>query len=122
MTIRLISEARVLSEVRLRAPALGWTLWRNNVGACTDMTGRLIRYGLANDSAQLNAAFKSGDLIGWRPVLVTPEMVGQTLAQFVSVECKAPAGRVLPAQRAWADLITKAGGHALVVHSEGELG
>ncbi len=84
------SEARAQSEVRLEAGRLGVHLWRNNVGALRDENSRVVRFGLANDSPQLNAIFKSSDLIGLRPVVVTPEMVGRTLGQFVAREIKRP--------------------------------
>lgn len=74
--------------MRLAAAAAGIPLLRNNVGACRDKTGRLIRFGLGNDSSQLNRVFKSSDLIGIRPVMITEDMVGQVIGQFVAIECK----------------------------------
>src|ERR1700722_18323802 len=82
------SEKYVQSMVRLEAGRKNIRLWRNNVGVLQDETGRPVRYGLANDSKALNEKIKSGDLIGWRPMLITPVMVGATVAQFVSRECK----------------------------------
>lgn len=111
------SEAWAQSAVRLEASKLGWRLWRNNVGAFQDSTGRWVRYGLANDSAQLNAKIKSGDLIGIKPVLVTPQLVGQTLGVFVSREIKAPGWRYTDtdreqAQARWISIVTSLGGDA----------
>lgn len=124
------SEAYVQSLVRLEAPAKGVRLWRNNVGVLFDVNGRPVRYGLANDSATLNRELKSGDLIGWRPVLVTPDMVGRVIAQFVSRECKPADWRPAlsgerfeheEAQRRWAKLINDAGGDACFATGEGTL-
>lgn len=124
------SEAYVQSLVRLEAPAKGVRLWRNNVGVLLDATGRPVRYGLANDSATLNRELKSGDLIGWRPVLITPDMVGRVIAQFVSRECKPADWRPAlsgerweheEAQRRWAKLINDAGGDAGFATGEGTL-
>ena len=120
------SEAFAQSQVRLEAPAAGVTLWRNNVGVLVDLTGRPVRFGLANESSALNARLKSSDLIGWRAVVVTPEMVGRRIAQFVSRECKAPgwAYRGDPrevAQKAWLDLVTVAGGDACFTTGPGTL-
>lgn len=84
-------EAHAQALVRLDAAQKGVHLWRNNVGVLEDKTGRPVRYGLANDSRQLNAVFKSSDLIGVRPVTIGPEHVGRVLGQFVARECK-PAG------------------------------
>jgi hypothetical protein len=59
----------------------------------------------------------SGDLIGWRTLTVTPDMVGKPIAQFLSIEVKTPTGRVRPDQRNWADQITAAGGLAIIARS-----
>lgn len=127
------SEARVQSLIRLEAgrdPTV--KLWRNNVGVLLDKTGRPVRYGLANDSAELNRAVKSADLIGWRTVTITPDMVGRRIAVFVSRECKPedwtpapPTNRALfeheEAQRRWRDMINEAGGDARFATGEGTL-
>lgn len=118
------AESYVQSLVRLAAPAAGLVLWRNNVGALQDKAGRVVRYGLANDSKQLNETIKSGDLIGWQTVTITADMVGQRFARFVSIECKevgwefGRAGRETEqgerewAQHRWAQMVTAAGGVA----------
>lgn len=118
------SEARVQSEVRLEAARYGVHLWRNNVGVLTDDRGRPVRYGLANDSAQLNAVLKSSDLVGWRPVVVTPDMVGRTLAVFCARECKAEGWTFRGtdreiAQQRWLDMINQNGGDAAFVSGLG---
>lgn len=126
------SEAYVQSLVRLEAPAKNVKLWRNNVGVLLDRNGRPVRYGLANDSEKLNRVIKSGDLIGWRPRLITLDDVGRIIAQFVSRECKPVGWRPAPvgtserylheeAQRAWAGLINADGGDAAFATGEGTL-
>lgn len=50
----LHSEAGVQQQSRLAAAQRGMWMLRNNVGACEDKDGRPIRYGLANDSKQMN--------------------------------------------------------------------
>lgn len=59
----------------------------------------------------------SGDLIGWKSVTVTPEMVGQKVAVFVSIEVKTPKGRLSAPQLVWRGNVIEAGGIALVVRS-----
>lgn len=84
-----ISEAAVSQQIRFSATKYGTLLWRNNVGAAVHPeSGRHVRYGLANDSKKLNEHIKSSDLIGIRKLIVTPEMVGSTLGQFVAIETK----------------------------------
>jgi ribosomal protein S19 len=108
-------ESTSQQQIRLEAPRLGQRLWRNNNGACVDINGRQIRYGLANDSAKLNKKIKSSDLIGITPIIITPDMVGKTLGVFTSVETKR-AGWTFKgserevAQKAWNDLIKAMGG------------
>jgi len=111
------SEARVASRVRLAAPAAGMRLFRNNVGALQDDRGVPVRYGLANDTPQLNKALKSSDLIGWRRIVVSPEMVGRLVAQFVALETKHAGWRYTGddrerAQYAWQALVAADGGYA----------
>lgn len=84
------SESWAQSAIRLEAAQKGVRLFRNNVGALKDERGVPVRYGLANDNAALNKRLKSSDLIGWRPLTITPDMVGKIVAQFLAREVKAP--------------------------------
>lgn len=84
-------------------------LFRNQVGSLPDpRTGRLVTFGLARGSA---------DLIGWRTITVTPDMVGQQLAVFTSIEVKVPNGRIRPEQHAWQRTVSAAGGIAGIARS-----
>lgn len=76
--------------VRLDASCKNTILWRNNVGAFRTEEGRFIRYGLANESKNMNKKIKSSDLIGIKRVTITPDMVGQTVGIFVAREVKRP--------------------------------
>lgn len=122
------SEAFVQSLVRLEASRKGVKLFRNNVGALTPKgSNRPVRYGLANDSAEMNAVIKSADLIGFRPLVIQPHHVGTKVAQFVSREAKEVGWQFNPndeheaAQWAWASLVLAAGGDACFVTGEGTL-
>jgi len=83
-----MSESAIQQRVLLEASNRGMTLWRNNVGACRTDDGRMIRYGLANESERMNRSIKSSDLIGITPVLIMPEHVGRLIAVFTAIECK----------------------------------
>src|SRR5688500_7343546 len=61
------SEAWAQTQVRLEASRKGIKLFRNNVGVLPNENGRPVRYGLCNDSPQLNKMLKSADLIGIAP-------------------------------------------------------
>ena len=82
------SEADNLAQIRLAASRKGIKLFRNNVGAGKLENGSYMRWGLCNDSAQLNKKIKSSDLIGIRPILITPNLVGSTIGQFIAREVK----------------------------------
>lgn len=113
-----MSEAYAQSQVRLEAASLGFRLFRNNVGVLYDANGRPVRFGLANESATMNAGIKSSDLVGWRRHLVTPDDVGKTLAVFLCRETKAPGWTFRPnnsreaAQARWIELVNADGGDA----------
>lgn len=83
-----LSEAAVQNQIRLEAAEVGARIWRNNVGAMMDENGHFIRFGLCNDSAQMNREIKSSDLIGIKPVLITPAHVGSVLGVFLAREVK----------------------------------
>lgn len=57
------------------------------------------------------------DLIGYKMITVTEEMVGQDIAQFAAVEVKTPKGRVKEEQKRFIEHILKAGGIAGVARS-----
>lgn len=101
-----MKEANALQLARLKLSEKGETLWRNSVGQYTDTNGHVIRYGLCVGSS---------DLIGFRPVLITPEMAGIIIAQFVAREVKGTGGRVSPAQRNFIEVVNRAGGDAKII-------
>ena len=120
------SEAYVQSLVRLEAGRKGVKLWRNNVGVMPNEMGQPVRFGLANDSPALNKSIKSGDLIGWRSITITPAHVGTRIAQFLSRECKRPNWNFSgtereQAQLRWAEVVNADGGNACFVTGEGSL-
>lgn len=87
-------------------------MFRNHTGALRDpRTGQMVRFGLAPGSP---------DLVGWKSVVVTEDMVGQRLAVFCGLEVKIPGGRVREDQVNFLDRLRSAGGVAAVVRSEDE--
>lgn len=82
------SETAVSNRVRLNAAKVGRLYWRNNVGALPDASGRIVRYGICNDTKALNQSIKSSDLIGINNEPITLAMVGLPRGQFIAAECK----------------------------------
>ena len=114
-------ETIVLKRIHLALSQGDTRLFRNNVGQA--FVGkilkvsprriiiddyRVVRFGLAEHSA---------DLIGFKSRVITPAMVGQSVAVFASVEVKSASNRLSSGQRAWADMIMERGGIAGVAHS-----
>ena len=93
-------ETSISAKIRLAAPHHNARLFRNQVGYYV-IDGRHIKYGLGKGSP---------DLIGWKTVKITPEMVGQRIAVFVAVEVKREGKTPPRNQKAWIQAIETAGG------------
>ena len=103
-----MSEQQIQQRIRLALSKGTTRLWRNNTGCLRDERGQLVRFGLCPGSS---------DLIGYRTVTITPDMVGQQVAVFAAVEVKAPRGRPTQEQTAFLEHITAAGGIAGIARS-----
>jgi hypothetical protein len=77
----LPSEQQIQQHIRIACSTGATRLWRNNTGTLRDQHGRPVSFGLCKGSA---------DLIGYRTITITPEMVGQQVAVFTSIEVKTP--------------------------------
>jgi len=87
------------------------TMFRNNVGMARLKDGGRMPYGLCKGSS---------DLIGWRTVKITPDMIGKDIAVFTAIEIKTKRGIVSDAQRNFIERVMLAGGIAGVARSEDE--
>jgi len=103
-----VSEQQIQQQIRLTCSTGSTRLFRNNTGTLRDQHGRPVSFGLCKGSA---------DLIGWTTRTITPEMVGQQVAVFTSIEVKAASGRLRLEQRQWLDAVQAAGGVAGVARS-----
>ena len=106
--IAVLSEQSIQQHIRIACSNGDTRLFRNNTGTLKDANGRPVQFGLCKGSA---------DLIGWRTVTITPEMVGQQVAVFTSIEVKTATGRLRPEQQQWLDAVQAAGGIAGVARS-----
>lgn len=116
------SESAIQNNVRLEAAGVGCRLWRNNVGAMQDESGRWVRFGLCNDSAQMNKRIKSSDLVGIRPVNIGGAVIGQFIAREVkSADWVYTGTDREKAQLRFINLINSFGGDARFCTGEGSL-
>lgn len=101
-------------------------LFRANVGVGFQGTGRPfktphpITVNMSPGDVLLRQArpFDTGlppgfaDTFGWVPVVITPDMVGQTFAMFIGLEIKSQTGAVRDNQIAFVNAVNRAGGRA----------
>ena len=120
-----MSEKNIQSLCMLAASQAGATVFRNSIGRGVlgqftrnpDGTflvkhGRVVDFGVCNPGGS--------DLIGWMPVKITADMVGRTVAVFLSLEVKTPTGRATDDQKNFIAAVRRAGGLAGVVRSPDE--
>jgi len=124
-TAKGVSEAAIQTRVRLEASRIGAKLWRNNVGAYQSDVG-FVRYGLCNESAQMNNMIKSSDLIGIKPIVITQAMVGSTIGQFMAREVKKGSWHYTGtprevAQLKFLEIVNALGGDGRFISNGGEL-
>jgi hypothetical protein len=104
-----MSETALQNKIRLEIGKLkDARLFRNNVGSAKTYDGRHIDFGLCVGSS---------DLIGFKSVTITPEMVGQNVAIFTAIEVKTPTGKVSKIQENFISMVKKHGGIAAVVRT-----
>lgn len=99
-----MTESALLRAIRLEAPKLGMTLFRNNVGRLRDARGNFVQFGLAVGSS---------DLIGW----MVDKWRAQGPALFTAIEVKLPGKHATKEQAAFIAAVKAAGGIAGVAHS-----
>ncbi len=99
-----MKETDILKLIQIEASKRGYRLFRNNCGNLQDKNGMWVKYGVANPGGS--------DLIGWKPVFITPDMVGKVVAVFTAIEVKSPKGRMDKEgnQQHFLDAVNAAGG------------
>lgn len=105
-------EIELQNRIRLAIGAMtGVRMFRNQVGNFRSLDGnRIIKVGTVGSS----------DLIGFTSKTITPDMVGQVIAQYVALEIKTPSGKVSPQQTAFISMVNKLGGIGAIVRSVDE--
>lgn len=111
-------ESPFLRSALLLLAQSGCTVFRNQVGK--GWYGKAEHWNNGSvtivGARQLTAGLcvGSSDIVGWRSVTITPEMVGKRIAQFVAVEAKSDTGTLTDGQGNFLDAVRDAGGFAVV--------
>lgn len=120
-----MSETDLMRRIQMQASKLGARLFRNNIGSAwmgqstrqDDGTviikhARRVTYGIPGEGGS--------DLIGWTPVVITPEMVGKTVAVFSALEVKTDTGSATPEQMQFLSVVKSSGGISALVRTVDE--
>jgi hypothetical protein len=118
-----MKETNLLRACLLQVPS-SCRMFRNNTGQGWQGQRLQSRPGtvLLSDPRPLHAGLVKGssDLIGWKTITVTPEMVGRKLAIFAAVEVKTERGRITVDQLNFIEQVRSAGGIAGIARSPEE--
>lgn len=111
------TETDVWKSVMQALSPLGYRLFRNQrykgpIVSRGVITGAFADCGVGGDGGS--------DLIGFRIVTVTPDMVGQRIAQFVAIETKSKGGRKEADQQTFINGVRAGGGIAGFARSQEE--
>lgn len=104
-------ETNIMNKIMLAMSKKGYLIWRNQVGLFKTLDGRTVNIGIKGSS----------DLMAIKPTVITPEMVGQTLAVFVAVEVKTATGRQSEPQKKWQKAVEKLGVKYILARSENDI-
>lgn len=121
-----MTETTILKRTLLAVGRLAHVrAWRNNTGQA--WMGRAIRIAKAGkiivnpgdvvirDARPVQFGLKgSGDIIGLRAVKITPQHVGLTIGQFMSIETKTATGRTTEQQEKFGAMVASLGGLYMV--------
>ena len=104
-------ETKIQNRIMMDMSEKGYLVWRNQVGLFKTIDGRTVNIGIKGSS----------DLMAIKPTVITPEMVGQTLAVFVAVEVKTATGQQSEPQKKWQKAVEKLGVKYILARSEDDI-
>ena len=106
------AETNIMNKIMLAMSKKGFLCWRNQVGIFKTTDGsRTVNIGVKGSS----------DLMAIKPTVITPDMVGKTIAVFVAVEVKTATGRQSEAQKKWQAAVEKLGVQYILARSESDV-
>jgi len=104
-------ETKIQNKIMMDMSKKGYLVWRNQVGLFKTMDGRTVNIGIKGSS----------DLMAVKPTVITPDMVGQTVAVFVAVEVKTATGRQSEPQKKWQKAVEKLGVKYIIARCEDDI-
>lgn len=116
-----MTEKNIQTQIMIAASKTGTTVFRNNVG--NGVLGQIVRQDGGNfhiikgRRVQFGLCPGSSDLIGWRTVTVTPDMVNRKIAVFLALEVKTATGKATAEQENFINAVRASGGLAGIVRS-----
>ena len=115
-----MNEADFMKKMLLESNDADCVLYRNNTGV--GWAGKFMGHDGAGNTILKNArplhaglCTGSSDAIGWADVIVSPEMVGRSLAVFLAVEAKSRRGATSADQIRFLHNVNRAGGIGIVL-------
>ena len=104
-------ESTILQKIfRFIGSRMDTRIFRNNIGIAWRKDGTPIKFGVCNPGGS--------DLIGWKVVKITKNMIGKSIAVFVAIEIKQEKKEPTPKQWNFIYQVNTCGGLAGVAYSE----
>jgi hypothetical protein len=108
------TESNILKEILLACSQGGARIFRNNTAVAWVGTKLKSAPGtvMLKDARPLHAGLCQGssDLIGWKTVTISTDMIGKKIAVFTAIEVKSKTGRVTPEQLNFIQQVRNSGG------------
>lgn len=108
------AETSVWKTLLLKYSPLGYRLFRNQ-----RYKGKIVRNGKITDGwADCGLCDGAGDVVGYRIIIITAEMIGQKIAKFCTFETKTEKGVVSDEQKQFINTVRHDGGIAEVIRPD----
>lgn len=113
LTKRILLSIASGDDIRLFRNPTGFGWVGSKISHCSNgmamiYGARAIRFGLHEGSS---------DLIGWKTVTITPDMVGRKVAIFLGVEVKTENDEMRANQKTWDKIVRQFGGISVIART-----
>lgn len=119
-----MSEREIQTRIHLSVAEAGSTVFRQNVGLgwAGEIVDRRGAFLTLKNPRPLHAGLVKGssDLIGWTPIVINSDLLGERLAVFTAIECKTSTGRATADQSRFIKNVLAAGGLSGIARNENE--